>query len=158
MRLKKEAPMNGPQIFISYSHEDEKWLKELDKFLKPIERQFPTAVWSDRQIGAGARWATEIEQALASAKLVMLLVSPSFLASDFIHQNELGPILAAAGEGRKKILWVLLSACPWKETALKDIQAAHDIARPLDQLSRPKRNSQLTIIADTDRKSLEQLT
>ena len=104
--------------------------------------------WSDRQIEAGARWASEIEQALASARVVLLLVSPSFLASDFIDQNELGPVLAAARDGSKKILGVLLSQCLWDQTAINDYQAAHDISRPLDQLSSSRQNAQLKMVAD----------
>jgi hypothetical protein len=148
---------NESQVFISYSHADGAWLKRLRVMLKPAERQFPTAVWSDTQIAAGARWATEIDEALASAKVVLLLVSPNFLDSDFIHEQELGPVLAAANKGQKKILWLLLSECLWKQTAIKDYQAAHDIKKPLDQLSRPQQNAQLRVVAETVLKTLEQL-
>jgi hypothetical protein len=143
-------------VFISYSHADGAWLKRLRTMLKPVERQFPTAVWSDTQIGAGARWAAEIEQALASAKVVLLLVSPNFLGSDFIHEQELCPVLAAAAKGEKKILWLLVSDCLWKQTAINTYQAAHDIKKPLDQLSRPQQNAQLSKVAEELLKALEQ--
>ena len=150
-RLAEEEELRaqpGAHVFVSYSHQDVRWLNRLRTMLKPVERRFPTAVWSDRQIEAGARWASEIEQALASARVVLLLVSPSFLASDFIDQNELGPVLAAARDGRKKILWVLVSQCLWDQTAIIDYQAAHDISRPLDQLSSSRQNAQLEMVAD----------
>jgi len=149
-RVPEEELRGQPRahVFVSYSHRDVRWLNRLRTMLKPVERRFSTAVWSDRQIEAGARWASEIEQALASARVVLLLVSPSFLASDFIDQNELGPVLAAARDGSKKILGVLLSQCLWDQTAINDYQAAHDISRPLDQLSSSRQNAQLKMVAD----------
>jgi hypothetical protein len=113
--VQQSTPDTGshPQVFISYSHKDARWLDRLLVMLKPVSRLFPYKVWNDKEIGAGARWFPEIQQALASARVVLLLVSPSFLASDFIHERELGPAMAAANEDQKKILWVLLSACLW---------------------------------------------
>ena len=148
-RPRHEALTNGFQVFISYSHKDGRWLERLLDMLKPVERRFPTAVWNDTKIEAGVRWAPDIERAMASAKVVVLLVSPNFLASDFIHQNELGPVLTAAKKGQKKILWVLLSDCLWEQTEIKAYQAAHDIKRPLDALTRSKQNAQLRIVAET---------
>jgi hypothetical protein len=144
-----QQPDAAAHVFISYSHQDRNWFKRLRTMLRPVERRFPGAVWSDTEIKAGDRWAREIEQALASATVILLLVSPSFLASDFIDQNELGPVLAAAAEGHKKILWVLLSQCLWNQTAIKDYQPAHDISRPLNQLNASGRDAQLKIVADT---------
>ena len=70
----QEEELRGAHVFVSYSHQDLRWLNRLRTMLKPVERRFPAAVWSDRQIEAGARWASEIEQALASARVVLLLV------------------------------------------------------------------------------------
>jgi hypothetical protein len=147
---------NGPQVFISYSHEDDDWLKRLRNMLKPVERQFPTAVWSDKEIEGGSRWLSSIERALTSARVVLLLVSPAFLASDFIHENELGPVLAAVEQGRKKILWMLLSDCLWDLTTIKDYRAAHDVGTPLDRLSPAKQNVELKKVANEVLKLLKQ--
>jgi hypothetical protein len=146
-RPQQEASAKGVQVFISYSHMDSKWLERLLRMLKPLERRFPTAFWNDKKIDAGVRWAPDIEQALASARVVILLVSANFLNSDFVHEHELGPVLTAARTGQKKILWVLLSDCLWEQTDIQHYQAAHDIKRPIAELPRPKQEAQLKIVA-----------
>lgn len=119
------------KVFISYSHKDKKFLDELLAHLKPLERTGRVSTWSDQQIIPGSQWAEEIEIALDSAKVAVLLVTKDFLASDFIDQNELGPLLVAAKEKGVAIRWVLVRDCNWKKTPLKDYQAAYPPDKPL---------------------------
>jgi hypothetical protein len=118
-------------VFISYSHKDKKWLKRLQDMLKPILRKDSFSIWDDTTIKAGDAWKTAIEEALKSARAAVLLVSTDFLASDFIVENELPQLLAAAKRNDLKILWVCISPCLYEETKIGDYQAAHDISRPL---------------------------
>jgi internalin A len=81
------SPSTRSRIFISYSHnaEDQAVLKEFRVFLKLWERAMPLDVWSDQQITPSQDWHREIREALASAAIAILLVSPEFLASDYIY-------------------------------------------------------------------------
>jgi len=116
---------NPKQVFISYSHKDKKFLDDLRTHLKPFERTGSFSTWSDLQIKPGSKWLAKIDEALSSAKVAVLLVTKDFLASDFIHDNELCPLLKSASQGDIKILWILIRDCNWKKTALKDLQAAY---------------------------------
>ncbi|HEX6902905.1 MAG TPA: toll/interleukin-1 receptor domain-containing protein [Thermoanaerobaculia bacterium] len=111
------------QVFISYSHRDKKFMEELLTHLKPYLRSGSITAWSDKQIAAGSKWFNEIRMALAKTRAAVLLVSPEFLASEFIHQHELGPLLKEAEAGGVKLLWVQIRASSYKETPLKDYQA-----------------------------------
>lgn len=115
--------MGGPTVFISYSHLDEKPMKELLTHLKPYVRSGSVKPWSDEQISPGLKWLAEIQAAREKSSVAVLLVSPDFLASDFIHDHERGPFLKRAEEGGAKILWVQIRASSYKETPLKDYQA-----------------------------------
>ena len=142
-------------VFISYSRKDARWLDELMTNLKPLIREERIAAWCDREIKPGDRWSEEIDQALGSARVAVLLVSPNFLASDFIMKHELPHLLEAAESRGVKLLWVLVSACAFDRTPLVKLQAAYNPARPLVKLQRANRDEALTEIAAQILKAVE---
>jgi hypothetical protein len=130
------------QVFISYSHQDKRFLDDLKKHLKPYLRKGTITAWSDEQIEPGSRWFDEIKAALAKTSVAVILVSPDFLDSDFIHEHELGPFLKEAEAGGVKILWILIRDCAWKETPLKDYQAVVSPPdRPLASMTKANRDT-----------------
>jgi TIR domain-containing protein len=123
------------RVFISYSHKDRDWLEKLQIVLKPLIRKGLISIWDDTQIQAGDQWRYQIAEALRSARVAVLLVSPDFLGSDFIAEHELPPLLRAAQDEGLTIIWVLVRDCLFSETEIADFQAAHDISRPLAMLA-----------------------
>jgi TIR domain len=92
------------RVFISYSHKDRDWLEKLQIVLKPLIRKGIISIWDDTQIQAGDQWRNQIAEALGNARVAVLLVSPDFLASDFIADHELPPMLRAAQDQGLRIL------------------------------------------------------
>jgi hypothetical protein len=122
------------QIFVSYSHSDVQWLRRLTLVLDPLVRGHQIDLWDDRRIQPGAQWRNEIEEALDAADVGVLLVSASFLASDFINQVELPLILEQWRAGKLAVVWVAVSPALYDVTPLNEIQAANDPRRPLSEL------------------------
>ena len=71
-------------IFINYSHKDDDWLNEIKIAIKPVLRNLRIEPWDDTRIAPGTEWKQAIDEALGRAALAILLVTPDFLASDFI--------------------------------------------------------------------------
>ena len=108
--------MNRDQVFISYSHADSDWLKRLQTMLVPLQRQGALDVWADTRIQPGQLWKEEIEKALARAKVAVLLVSPDFLASEFIARHEFPTLLEGASKEGLTILWEPVRHSLYEET------------------------------------------
>jgi hypothetical protein len=126
---------NGDSIFFSYSHQDKKWLDEIEKVLVPALKGSKIDAWSDKEIKPGMKWKQEIEKALARAKVAVLIVSPDFLASKFIAENELPHILQSAQTRGVTVVWVYVKPAMYRYTDIADFQAAHDVSKPLCTLS-----------------------
>lgn len=127
------------QTFICYAHKDEASLERLLVHLKPYTRDSTIEVWSDKRIKPGGSWKKEIRSALARAQAAILLVSADFIGSDFIHENELPPLLQAADEKGLQILWVPVSSCAYERTPIAKYQAVSDPAQPLDVMTAGER-------------------
>lgn len=137
------------QIFVSYSHKDKIWLEKIKTILRPAIRSRNLAIWDDTLIEPGAKWHDEIEKALAKAKVAILLVSANFLASDFIAEEEFPTLLEAAERDGLKILWIYVSDCLYRHSAIADYQAAHNISQPLGHLPPAEQDAILTRIGET---------
>jgi formylglycine-generating enzyme required for sulfatase activity len=140
--------------FVSYSHKDSKWLDKLNVMLTPFTRD-GMAVWSDQKIKPGDLYAEEIRKALENAKVAILLVSPDFLASQYIHDNELPPLLGEAERGGLTILWIPIHYSNYKQTKIKDYQAVWEPSQPLAGLSKAKLNQALVAISETIAEAME---
>jgi hypothetical protein len=132
--------MPEEQVFISYSHQDKDWLERLQTHLKPYLRAGSIKSWSDQEITPSSKWFEEIKSALTDAKVAVLLVTPDFLASDFIHEHELVPLLKEAEQGGVKILWVPIRDSAYKRTPLKNYQAVLSPDTPLAAMTKAKRD------------------
>jgi hypothetical protein len=133
-------------VFISYSHRDKKWLSKLRVVLKPVLSD--EMIWDDTQIRPGASWADEIEAAIASARVAVLLVTSSFLASDFIVSQELPKIIQRQTKEGLTILWIAVEPSMYSHTILAGFQAANDPGRPLSTLKKSEQDIELIRIGE----------
>lgn len=136
------------QIFISYSHKDQGWFEMLQDGLMPFVRNKEISIWADTKIQAGEDWREEIRKAIASARVAVLLVSRDFLASDFITQDELPPLLEAAKHDGLIVLWIAVRDSGYKQTEIERFQAINDPSRPFNSLPMAKRDSELVRICE----------
>ncbi|WP_405569361.1 TIR domain-containing protein [Streptomyces sp. NBC_01167] len=81
MTIKREN--SKPSVFLSYSAQDALEARKLeqDLALSGID------VWSDRQLRAGDRWEQVITEALGSAEVILVLVTPSSLRSQWVTRE-----------------------------------------------------------------------
>ena len=119
------------KIFISYSHSDEMLLHELTKHLSLLRRQQVIEAWYDRDIAAGREWVGEIDEHLESADLILLLVSPDFLASDYCYDIELRRAMERHEVGEARVIPIILRPVDWAGAPFGKLQALPSDAKPI---------------------------
>lgn len=120
------------KVFVSYSHSDIEWLGRLQVHLKDLERRGLVELWDDTKIQAGAHWREEINNALNSARVAVLLISADFIDSDFIYYNELPPLLAAAETDGTVIIPLIISPSSFEDNEnLSRFQSINPPSKPL---------------------------
>lgn len=135
-------------VFISYSHKDKCFLEELTVFLQPLRYRVNLDVWADTKIKAGQHWRKEIENALSQAIIGILLISPDFLASEFIEKYELPILLGKAEKDHCIILPIIISTSLYDKLGLSRFQAVNDPEIPLDKVDKSERGQTWLKIAD----------
>ncbi|HEV2765395.1 MAG TPA: COR domain-containing protein, partial [Pyrinomonadaceae bacterium] len=131
-REERSAGLAPPKlVFFSYSHKDEALRDELETHLKLLQRQGVVAAWHDRKLLAGDRWDSEIDVHLERARLVLLLVSADFIASDYCWGKEVRRAMERHEAGKATVIPVLLRACDWKGAPFAALQGLPKDLRPV---------------------------
>jgi hypothetical protein len=140
---------NVKSIFVSYSHTDIEYLDRLRIHLKPFEKKGQIDIWVDTKIKAGDNWKEKINVALNKSVIAILLISADFLASDFIVDNELPPLLKAAEEKGKIILPLIVKPCRFtSDDILSKFQSINDPKEPLSKLNENDKEEMYVRVAD----------
>ena len=106
------------RVFMSYSHKDEELRNELETHLSMLKNQGLIEAWHDRRLVSGDHLDDSIHAELEAADIILLLVSPDFLASDYCYRIEKGHALKRHRAGEARTISVILRPCEWGETEL----------------------------------------
>lgn len=144
------------RVFVSYSRKDEVWVERLRIHLAPLEQDRVVDLWDDSKISPGSKWKTEIENAVNSARIAILVISPDFMASRFIAENELPPLLAAAESDGVSILPIIIKPSRFTETPLlSQFQTINDPKLPLIDLKEGDQEREWVKLVNTIEKILK---
>jgi hypothetical protein len=136
------------KVFISYSHKDREWKNRIVKHLGVLEKERKLEVWDDHRIAAGIDWLPEIERAIQTCDVALLLISADFLNSRFILGQEVTKLLKRRLKEGVHVIPIILWACAWTQVDwLAGIQARPVDGTPLSSLSKPKAESALAALA-----------
>jgi TIR domain/Caspase domain len=142
VRLQRQAP-SGPDkksVFISYAHEDQRWLNKLRPHLQSlVQDEAEIRYWDDGSIQPGQDWRQEIRNQLSAARAAVLLVSADFLASDFVRNDELPTLLSQAESRRIRLYCLIIRPCRFdKVPLLSRFQAVNEPDKTLSEMRLPQ--------------------
>ena len=96
------------RLFTSYAHEDESYRETLGKSLSVLKIRGVIEDWTDRELVGGDKWDQEINENLERAHIIVLLVSPDFMASKYIQTKEMSRAMERFGAGEAVVVPVLV--------------------------------------------------
>jgi hypothetical protein len=135
--------------FFSYSHADEALRDQLERQLAILRRQGVIETWHDRRIPAGSEWDAAIDHHVETDDIILLLVSPDFLASDYCYDREMLRAMERHDAGEAIVIPVILRACDWHGAPFGKLQAVPKDGKPVTLM--PDRDSALLEVAQAVR-------
>src|SRR6266699_2393156 len=119
------------KMFFCYAHEDEALLKKLKTHLKLLQRQHLIDIWHDRDISAGTEWEREISHHLNTAQVILLLISPDFMDSDYCYGVEMKRAIERHERGEALVIPIILRYVYWQGEPHGKLQVLPTDAKPV---------------------------
>ena len=132
-KASEAKPTNTEKInlFIVYSHEDERLWEQLEQHLKILAQEGLITSWHDHRILTGQEWTGKIDSHLERANLILLLISADFIASDYCYDIEMKHVLERHELGDAWVVPIILRPVDWGGTPFAKLQALPADARPI---------------------------
>jgi HEAT repeat protein/energy-coupling factor transporter ATP-binding protein EcfA2 len=126
-----DANRTSVEVFYSYAHADEELRDGLEKQLSAMKRQGLITNWYDRVITGGSCWSEKINTHLDSAAIILLLVSPDFMSSDYCYSIEMKRALERHQLGEVRVVPIILRPTDWQHAPFAKLQAYPTNGRPI---------------------------
>jgi hypothetical protein len=107
-------------LFIAYAHEDQEWRDRLMKHLSLLRNQELINVWHDGNVSREKEWQQSIEH-FNKAQVILLLISPDFIASDFSRSDEMKRAIERHRLGEAYVIPVILRPVIWEAALLANL-------------------------------------
>lgn len=142
-------------VFFSYSHVDETQRDQLEIHFATLKRSGVVETWHDRRLNAGDDFGKGIDAKLEEADIILFLVSPEFLASDYCVDIELKRALERHKAGDARVIPVILEPCDWHASPLGDLLAVPTDGQPISKFTNP--NDGYLEVVKAIRRALEEM-
>ena len=119
------------EVLFSYSHADEDLRNKLEIHLAMLKRDGLISAWHDRRITAGRELDPAINEHIETAGIILLLVSPEFLASEYCYEIEMKRALERHDAGEARVIPIILRPCDWLNSPLKRLRATPRDGKPV---------------------------
>ncbi len=123
------------KIYVSYAARDERLLTRFVEHMALLKHEKLVSEWHSRKIGAGLPRSAEINVHLNNAAIILLLVSSSFLASDYIYSVEMTRAMELQEMGQARVIPILMRPVDWKSAPFGDLVALPANGKPVTRWS-----------------------
>lgn len=122
------------KIFICCAYDvykDKIILEELKKHLSSLKQQGQILYWYGRMVSPGKETIHEIDNHLNEADIILLMVSPDFINSDYYYNGQMQHALERHKTGEARVIPIILRPVDWKDTPLGMLQPLPTDGKPI---------------------------
>lgn len=123
--------MKSVKVFYSYCHIDEPYKKKLETVLSTLRQNNIIEEWHDRKILPGQVLDIEIKYHLEKAELILLLISPDFMNSNYCHNIEMKLALLRRELGLCDVIPIIIRPTDLKGTNLDGLLSLPTDRKPV---------------------------
>ncbi len=140
-RQRERGPATEPvsgralKVFFCYSHRDERIRDRLDAHLSTLKHIGIIHSWHDRKITPGMELNNSIDRYLETADLILLLISPDFLNSDYCYRIEMKRALERHEDKKATVIPVILRPVDWKSAPFSGLIAVPTDGKPITRFT-----------------------
>jgi internalin A len=121
----KQAPK---KLFISYSSRNAEFVRRFATHLEVLKAKGYIDPWYDRMIEPGTKWDDAIREEMAKSDVVIFLLSPDFLATQYIMKTEVPQALRRFKDAAAELFFIELQPCSWQLTDIAEYQQTGKVA------------------------------
>jgi MinD-like ATPase involved in chromosome partitioning or flagellar assembly len=119
------------RVFVSYADHDENLMEQLRTHLQVLLRQGIIRTWSERKVIASDEWQKLIDDQINQADLILLLVSPDYLASASVWEGEIKHTIERQEQGNAIVIPIIARAVDWQASPFAHLQVLPSDAKPI---------------------------
>jgi WD40 repeat protein len=123
------------EVFCCYARKDQRMLEDLKKHLMPLQRSGLIRIWSDTNLNTSQEWEKELHQHLESADLILLLISPDFMSSEYCYSTEMARAIERQEQGSAHVIPILLRSTFWYNAPFAKLQMLPTNTKPVKSWS-----------------------
>lgn len=116
---------------LCYANEDDRMVKQLKDHLSSLEKNKYITIWDCGNIVPGTEWQQTINTYLAQAQIILLLISSSFLASDFCYKVEVQCAIERHEQKQVRVIPIILRPVHWEVPPIDKLQPLPTNAKPI---------------------------
>ncbi|HEY1352190.1 MAG TPA: toll/interleukin-1 receptor domain-containing protein [Ktedonobacteraceae bacterium] len=146
------------EVFYSYAHQDRRYRKQLETQLTLLKREGLLSGWSNCNIGAGEEWEGQINAHLNTSRIILLLISPDFLASDYAYNVETKRAMERHTAGEACVIPIILRPCNWQSAPFGKLLVLPENGKPVTDRSWHTLDDAFFHIAQGIKKVIEDIT
>jgi len=125
----EETKKKNIEVFCCYAREDYRLLLKLRTHLAFLEQEGSFHIWHDMDISPGIEWQEEINKYINTAHIILLLISPDFIASEYCYNKEVKQAMERHESGEARIIPILLRPSIWQDSPFAKLRVLPNNAR-----------------------------